>query len=483
MRLSRMEPEFINTLWPTAPKVLRDGMVASSQELFKKFEVTEIKLAKMMGQTSLESNRGSRLTENLNYTAKRMVEIFGVGRHSAKITPAEAAKLQRNQPAIAERVYGLGNPTKARELGNTQPGDGWRYRGGGPIQLTGRAAYRAVGSLVGIDLESHPEYATDPRYVLYIIIGFFLWKGIFNKLETMTVLEVSKTVNLGNPKAKGTPLHANERAEETARALKILNSLRKPSKLGLLSVPVANQEEAEAIKAVVEDDSLIISEVSQEVTKGNKTNKKELETVTTKTVDTVIKKKPSDEVLASFGDTDNEYVREAQKLLPELDYFVGDRNDGDYGVIFRDSLYGFQTDNGFIPQVNLTRGMLDRMKDPETKPRPLSEKRTSATASDPALANSWTMKVVGYAKKAGATLLALVGIDITGESSIADNVSNAMGKQSEIVTFFSWIKWGVNYILTSPLMLAVVAIAIIWVAYNMGKHRVEHHRAGANTTL
>jgi putative chitinase len=59
-----------------------------------------------------------------------------------------------------------------RNLGNTQPGDGVRYKGRGPIQLTGRANYRAAGQALGLDLEGNPALAADP-HVAFRTAGWY----------------------------------------------------------------------------------------------------------------------------------------------------------------------------------------------------------------------------------------------------------------------------------------------------------------------
>ena len=64
------------------------------------------------------------------------------------------------------------NPKLAKGLGNVNPGDGPRYKGRGPIQLTGRANYRACGKALGLDLEGNPDIAVEPG-VAFRTAGWF----------------------------------------------------------------------------------------------------------------------------------------------------------------------------------------------------------------------------------------------------------------------------------------------------------------------
>jgi putative chitinase len=127
---------------------------------------TPRRMAHFLAQAMQETGSFKVLRESMDYRAERILVIFGQGRHSAKVTPGEAAALAHNEPALAERVYGLGNPRKARELGNTEPGDGFRYRGNGILQMTGRDAHRRRGRANGLDFEGHPELATLPEHAL-----------------------------------------------------------------------------------------------------------------------------------------------------------------------------------------------------------------------------------------------------------------------------------------------------------------------------
>jgi putative chitinase len=127
---------------------------------------TPRRMAHFLAQALTETGAFKVLREDMHYKVPQMLKIFGVGKHSAKITAAEAPQFAMKDQALAERVYGLGNPKKARELGNTQPGDGFRYRGNGVLQMTGRDAHRRRGAANGLDFENQPELATLPEHAL-----------------------------------------------------------------------------------------------------------------------------------------------------------------------------------------------------------------------------------------------------------------------------------------------------------------------------
>jgi putative chitinase len=127
---------------------------------------TPLRIAHFLAQALHETGGFTILRENMNYSAARLMEIFGVNQHSAAITAAQAAQLAGHPEAIAERVYGLGNPRMSRDLGNTQPGDGFRYRGNGILQTTGRANHRRTGTACGVDFEGNPDLVTAPEHAL-----------------------------------------------------------------------------------------------------------------------------------------------------------------------------------------------------------------------------------------------------------------------------------------------------------------------------
>lgn len=83
------------------------------------------------------------------------------------------------------------------DLGNTQPGDGKRYKGRGPIQITGRANYRRYGRKIGIDIESAPEIAANPSIGLHLALEYWKANGLNTFADADNVLAITKAVNGG----------------------------------------------------------------------------------------------------------------------------------------------------------------------------------------------------------------------------------------------------------------------------------------------
>jgi len=126
------------------------------------FSAGDEDLSAFLGQILHESDGLTRLEENLSYSAERLTVVWP----NRFPTKADAQPYARNPEALANRVYG-------GRMGNTDPGDGWKYRGRGPLQVTGRDNYRSVGGIVGQDLESMPELLEQPRFALEACIAWW----------------------------------------------------------------------------------------------------------------------------------------------------------------------------------------------------------------------------------------------------------------------------------------------------------------------
>ena len=102
-------------------------------------------------------------------------------------------------PTPAQRRYEPPT-TLATQLGNTDPGDGHRFKGRGPIQITGRANYRRFGDLLGLDLIAEPERAADPQ-AAFRIAGLFWSKKGLNELADQATAdafrEITRRINGG----------------------------------------------------------------------------------------------------------------------------------------------------------------------------------------------------------------------------------------------------------------------------------------------
>lgn len=152
-------------------------------------QLPPLRAAHFFAQCSHESGGFRVFQENLNYTAEGLQKIW------PKLFSTEiAAKYAGNPIAIANRAYAdrLGN-------GNEASGDGWRYRGRGAIQLTGRANYSQFASFEGDqDILYQPDLVAT-KYPFESAVFFFrnLW-GICDKgVDDSTIAELTKRINGG----------------------------------------------------------------------------------------------------------------------------------------------------------------------------------------------------------------------------------------------------------------------------------------------
>ncbi|MFD0726417.1 peptidoglycan-binding protein [Lysobacter brunescens] len=112
-------------------------------------------------------------------------------------TLAEARQITAGgQENIANAIYGGEWGKKPGTLGNTEPGDGWRFHGRGYVQLTGRANYESVGQALGLDLVNNPDLAADREIAARIAIHY--WKDrVRTQGHQLNVREATQDINGG----------------------------------------------------------------------------------------------------------------------------------------------------------------------------------------------------------------------------------------------------------------------------------------------
>ena len=141
-----------------------DSVIAQLPEVMNTFRIdTPLKLAHFLAQAGHESGGFKAVQENLNYGAKGLRGIFG------KYFPTDEKALlyERKPEKIANLVYGsrMGN-------GPETSGDGYKFRGRGYIQLTGKDNYVAFGKAINEDLTTNPDLVAT-KYPLLSAAWFF----------------------------------------------------------------------------------------------------------------------------------------------------------------------------------------------------------------------------------------------------------------------------------------------------------------------
>jgi putative chitinase len=168
-----------------------DSVISQIPDTASKFGITTpLRLAHFLAQCGHESGGFRAVSENLNYSAAGLKKIF------PKYFAGNLNESYARQPEkIANKVYSsrMGN-------GDEKSGDGWKYRGRGYIQLTGKSNYAAFDKTVSDDILANPDLVAT-KYPLASAAFFFnnnnLWSVCDKGADDATVTAVTKRVNGG----------------------------------------------------------------------------------------------------------------------------------------------------------------------------------------------------------------------------------------------------------------------------------------------
>lgn len=148
---------------------------------------TPVRISAFLAQCAHESGGFSRLSENLNYSEKGLLTTFG-----KRFSPQEAKAYARQPERIANHAY-------ANRNGNSDEasGDGWRYRGGGLIQLTGKSNYKLFADAVKKDLKDVPDYVRTKTGAVESAAWFWKTNGLNRYADARDIKGLTKRINGG----------------------------------------------------------------------------------------------------------------------------------------------------------------------------------------------------------------------------------------------------------------------------------------------
>jgi putative chitinase len=189
----------LKSVMPSITSKKAGALTSALNSAMKEFGITTLgRQAAFLAQLAVESSELKRMTER--YTLKPNFKLPGV--KSKKAYSAKNARDYFN--------YWYGG-----RMGNKDKDDGWKYRGRGPIMLTGRDNYAAVGKALGIDLIKNPDLAADPAIGIRIAAWFWKDKGLNQLADKGDFTEITRRINGGYN-------HLKERREYYIKAIDAL---------------------------------------------------------------------------------------------------------------------------------------------------------------------------------------------------------------------------------------------------------------------
>lgn len=154
-------------------------------------------VASFLANINVESAGLTRLEESLNYKTEALVKLFG--RHRISIEDAQKYGRNADHPANQEMLANIlyGGEWGAKNLGNTEPGDGWRFKGYGPKQLTGRRNQTLFGQAMGMPVEQVPAFVRTPEGGMMSAGWFWKTNNLDAKAATPGIEDDRQAINGG----------------------------------------------------------------------------------------------------------------------------------------------------------------------------------------------------------------------------------------------------------------------------------------------
>ena len=189
--------------YPNSKPDVVKALVNSLDTLGEKYGLnTPLRLAHFLAQTAHESGGFRLIEENLNYSADSLNKVFP---KYFKNAGRDANEYNRKPEKIANVVYAsrMGN-------GDTDSGDGYKFRGRGLIQLTGRSNYTNFAKDNGIDVEEAVAYLTTPAGAIESAAWFWNKNGLNALADKDDVVAVTKRINGGTIGLEDRKKHTEE---------------------------------------------------------------------------------------------------------------------------------------------------------------------------------------------------------------------------------------------------------------------------------
>jgi putative chitinase len=163
-------------------------------DILPKYDITtEARVAGFIAQCAHESGNFMTLEENLNYREETLLKIFGRYFGPGK---RDAKEYARNPEKIANYVYM--DEFRSSKMGNVKEGDGWRFRGRGLKQLTGRENYTNFGKSVNMTAEQAADYVATEKGAIESACWFWNAKKLNAVADTGDVVKMTKIINGGD---------------------------------------------------------------------------------------------------------------------------------------------------------------------------------------------------------------------------------------------------------------------------------------------